>query len=104
MTLSLQDELLLNAYLDGELDPIEATRFEQRLAADAALNAQVETLRALRGALRSDLAEDVPSPELRRRIMAKLNFASRVVRNSRLALAASFLIGAVLPGPRVSVR
>ena len=98
MTLSLQDELLLNAYLDGELDPIEATRFEQRLVADAALNAQVETLRALRGALRSDLAEDVPSPELRRRITSKLNLAPRAVRNSWLALAASFLIGAVLAG------
>jgi len=49
MTLSSQDELLLNAYVDGELDPIEATRFEQRLQSDAALNAQVETLRALRG-------------------------------------------------------
>ena len=73
MTLSSQDELLLNAYVDGELDPIEASSFEQRLQSDAALNAQIETLRALRGALRSDLAEDVPSPELRRRIMAKLN-------------------------------
>ena len=51
MTLSLQDELLLNAYLDGELDPIEAAQFEQRLVVDAALNAQVETLRALRRAL-----------------------------------------------------
>ena len=98
MTLSLQDELLLNAYLDGELDPIEATRFEQRLAADPALNAQVETLRALRGALRSDLAEDVPSPELRRTIMSNLNLVPRADRNSWLALAASFLIGAVLAG------
>ena len=34
MTLSFQDELLLNAYLDGELDPIEAARFDQRLVAD----------------------------------------------------------------------
>jgi anti-sigma factor RsiW len=98
MTLSLQDELLLNAYLDGELGPIEAARFEQRLVADAALNAQVETLRALRAALRSDLAEDVPSPDLRRRIESKLNLAPRAIRNSWLALAASFLIGAVLAG------
>jgi anti-sigma factor RsiW len=94
MTLSLQDELLLH----GELDPIEAARFEQRLVIDAALNAQVETLRALRRALRSDLAEDVPSPELRRRITSKLNLAPRAIRNSWLALAASFLIGAVLAG------
>jgi anti-sigma factor RsiW len=90
MTLSLQDELLLNAYLDGELDPIEAARFEQRLVVDAALNAQVETLRALRRALRSDLAEDVPSPELRRRITRNLNLAPRaeklMARFGRLVL------------------
>jgi anti-sigma factor RsiW len=98
MILSMQDELLLNAYLDGELDPIEATRFEQRLVADAALNAQVETLRVLRGALRSDLAEDMPPPELRRRIMAKLKLLPRATGNSWFALAASFLIGAVLAG------
>jgi anti-sigma factor RsiW len=98
MTRSLQDELLLNAYLDGELAPIEAARFEQRLVADAALNAQVEALRALRGALRSDLAEDVPSPELRRRIMAKLNLLPRADGYSWRALAASFLIGGVLAG------
>jgi anti-sigma factor RsiW len=98
MTLTVQDELLLNAYLDGEVDPIEATRFEQRLAADAGLNAQVETLRALRGALRSDLAEDIPSPELRHRIVDKLKLRPLADRNSWLALAASFLIGAVLAG------
>ena len=98
MTPSPQDELLLNAYLDGELDPIDATHFEERLGADAMLNAQVEALRALRGALRSDLAEDVPSPELRRRIMSNLNLVPRADRNSWLALAASFLIGAVLAG------
>jgi anti-sigma factor RsiW len=98
MTLSAHDELLLNAYLDGELDPIEATRFEQRLAADAALNARIQTLRALRAALRSDLAEDTPSPELRRRITSTLNLAPHARRNSWLALAASFLIGAVLAG------
>ena len=98
MTLSPQDELFLNAYLDGELDPIEANRFEQRLVFDAPLNAQVETLRALRGALRSDLTDDAPSPELRRHIMTKLNLFPRGDRNSWLALAASFLIGAVLAG------
>jgi anti-sigma factor RsiW len=98
MTLSAHDELLLNAYLDGELDPIDATHFEERLGADATLNAQVEALRALRRALRSVLAEDVPSPELRRRIMRNLHLVPRADRNSWLALAASFLIGAVLAG------
>jgi anti-sigma factor RsiW len=98
MTRSPQDELLLNAYIDGELDPIDATHFDECLGADATLNAQVEALRALRGALRSDLAEDVPSPELRRRIMSYLQLVPRADRNSWLALAASFLIGAVLAG------
>jgi anti-sigma factor RsiW len=98
MTLSPQDELLLNAYIDGELDPIDATHFEERLGADATLNAQVEALRALRGALRSDLADDVPPSELRRRIMGSLNLVPPADRSSWLALAASFLIGAVLAG------
>src|SRR4051812_44060357 len=98
MTLSAHEDLLLNAYLDGELDPIEVARFEQRLVSEAELNARIETLRALRAALRSDLAEDLPSPELKRRIVSQLKIAPRAARNSWLALAASFLIGAVLAG------
>ena len=98
MMLSAHEDLLVNAYLDGELDPIEAARFEQRFVSDAKLSARIETLRALRAALRSDLAEDVPSPELKRRIVSRLNVVPRAARNSWLALAASFLIGAVLAG------
>jgi anti-sigma factor RsiW len=98
MTFSVEDELILNAYLDGELDAIEAARFEQRLVADAALNAQIEKLRALRAVLRSDIAEDVPSPELRRRVMSNVKFVPRADKNSWLPLAASFLMGAVLAG------
>jgi len=48
MSLSEQDELLLNAYLDGELGPIDAVSFEQRLAADPVLANEVEARRALR--------------------------------------------------------
>ena len=97
MNVSEQDELLLNAYVDGELDPMEAVRFEQRLGAEPALSAQVEARRALRNALGSDLGEDVPSPDLRRRVMAKL---SRRGPGEWLSwrMAASFLIGAVLAG------
>ena len=98
MMLSAHEDLLVNAYLDGELDPIEAARFEQRFVSDAKLSARIETLRALRAALRSDLAEDVPSPGLKRRIVSRLNVVPRAARNSWLALAASFLIGAVLAG------
>ena len=68
MTLSQDGELLLNAYLDGELDPLEARSFEARLASEPALAGEIEAYRLLRSALRSDLAEDVPSPGLKRRI------------------------------------
>ena len=70
MTLSQDGELLLNAYLDGELDPLEARSFEARLASEPALAGEIEAYRLLRSALRSDLAEDVPSPGLKRRIMS----------------------------------
>jgi anti-sigma factor RsiW len=70
MTLSQDDELLLNAYLDGELDPLEARSFEARLASEPALAGEIEAYRLLRSALRSDLPEDEPSPGLKRRIMS----------------------------------
>ena len=60
MTLSHDDELLLNAYLDGELDPLEARRFEARLASEPAFAGEIEAYGLLRSALRSDLAEDHP--------------------------------------------
>jgi len=60
MTLSQDDELLLNAYLDGELNPLEARSFEARLASEPALAGEIEAYRLLRSALRSDLAEDHP--------------------------------------------
>ena len=98
MTLSQDDELLLNAYLDGELDPLEARSFEARLASEPALAGEIEAYRLLRSALRSDLAEDVPSPGLKRRIMSSP--ALRPPRHIPAwgSLAASFLAGAVLAG------
>ena len=41
-SISQDDELLVTAYLDGELGPLEATRFEQRLAPEPALDAAIE--------------------------------------------------------------
>jgi anti-sigma factor RsiW len=98
VSLSEQDEILLNAYLDGELAPLDAARFEQRLAGDAALAAQVETRRGLREAMRSGLAEDVPSGDLRRRIMASFGAPAPGQSRPWRSLAASFLIGAFLAG------
>jgi anti-sigma factor RsiW len=99
MTVSEQDELLLNAYLDGELDAMEAARFEQRIAADPALSGQLEIRKALGAALRSDLDEDLPPPDLRRRILTGLGEDRRSGgKTPWRALAASFLIGALLAG------
>jgi anti-sigma factor RsiW len=98
VTLSEQDELLLNAYLDGELAAIEAARFEQRLAKEPGLALQVEARRAVRDRLRSDLVEDVPSDDLRRRIVASVSGPPERKTRAWGSLAASFLVGAVLAG------
>ena len=98
MTLSEQDELLLNAYLDGELAAIEAARFEQRLAKEPGLALQVEARRAVRDRLRSELVEDVPSDDLRRRIIASVSGPPERKTRAWGSMAASFLVGAVLAG------
>jgi anti-sigma factor RsiW len=98
MSLSKEDELLVNAYLDGELPPLEADRFEQRLSSEPQLVAEIEAYRLLRAALRSDLEEDLPSSDLRNRIQSRLNLPRPGRSRSWGALAASFLAGAVLAG------
>lgn len=98
MSVSEQDELLLNAYLDGEIAPIEAARFEQRLAMQPDLAAHIQARRMLRDSLRSGLAEDVPSGDLRRRVMASVSGPPEPKRRLWRAMAASFLIGALLAG------
>ena len=63
MTASLKDndELLMNAYCDGELDPASAVEFERRLAADQVLNARYQRLLSLRTAVRSLPRYELPS-------------------------------------------
>jgi len=102
MSVSEQDELVLNAYLDGALGPIEAARFEQRLAKEPELAAEVDARRVLGDCLRSGLAEDLPSDNLRRRIMAGVGSAevheARPWARSWSSLAASLLVGTLLGG------
>lgn len=64
------DRLLLDAYVDGELDPANALAFERRLAADPALERQLNRLAALRTAVRERLPRAAASAELRRRVAA----------------------------------
>src|SRR5262249_34744357 len=101
---TLQDDptLLVHAYLDGELDPINALAVEQRLASDPALAAEYERVRALQQVIRERLPREAPPPDLRARVEA----AVRPPRSrwqpsghpSWRALAASILVTAFVAG------
>jgi anti-sigma factor RsiW len=64
------DHLLLNAYIDGELDPAHALEFERRLAENPALAEERQRIETLRRVLRERLPRATASPALRRRVMA----------------------------------
>lgn len=64
------DRLLLNAYVDGELDPAHVLEFERRLAEDGALANERRRIEALRNAMRERLPRETASPALRRRVAA----------------------------------
>lgn len=102
------DELRLNAYCDGELDPTSAIEFERRLADDESLKARYNRLLSLRRAVRSLPQHEVPAG-LRARINLKLDAdrsghvgrSGQVVRLrqrswSLQALAAAAVFGAVI--------
>src|SRR5882724_8186537 len=66
------DELQMNAYCDGELDPASAIEFERRLAGDETMKARYNRLLSLRRAVRSLPQYDVPAG-LQARIRAALD-------------------------------
>ena len=96
------DELQLNAYCDGELDPVSANEFERRLANEASLKARYARLLSLRQAVRSLPQLEIPA-NLRARIKSSLD-AERSSNVTFLrqrswsfqALAAAALFGAVI--------
>src|SRR5271155_4821391 len=55
------DQLQMNAYCDGELDPASAIEYERRLAGDETLKAQYKRLLSLRRTVRSLPQYDVPA-------------------------------------------
>ena len=64
MTAADQDrsKLLVHAYVDGELDPVNAVAIEKQIAADPALAAERARVEALRRALRDKLpATELPA-------------------------------------------
>ncbi|MBV9970877.1 MAG: anti-sigma factor [Xanthobacteraceae bacterium] len=92
------DRLLLNAYVDGELDPAHAVEFEQRLDADPALAAAHARLVALRGAIAARVPREQASPQLRRRVsaLARPPRAAPGWRALAASVAAAFVAGSAL--------
>jgi anti-sigma factor RsiW len=92
------DRLLLNAYVDGELDPAHALEFEQRLAADPALAAAHARVTALRGAIAARLPREQASHELRRRVtaLARPKAAAPGWRALAASVAVAFVAGSAL--------
>jgi anti-sigma factor RsiW len=96
------DELQMNAYCDGELDPASAIEFERRLADDESLKARYNRLLSLRRAVRALPQLELP-PGLLARINSKVD-ADRPDRAARprqrswsfQALAAAAVFGAVI--------
>lgn len=86
-------DMLLNAYFDGELDVVTASRFEARLAAEPDLAADLVRLKRLRGRLRADIAEDVPPAALRRGLARRFASPPWMRPQAWQALAASLVIG-----------
>lgn len=91
--------LLLNLYLDGELDSLGARQLEEKLAADPVAASELADLKGLRKALRADIADDLPPAALRNRIAAIAKPPRLTERTwSWRALAASMLLGALIAG------
>src|SRR5258708_13061432 len=74
MIASIKDneELEMNAYYDGELDPASAIEFERRLADDESLKARYDRLLSFRRAVRSLPRFEMP-PGLQARINSPLD-------------------------------
>src|SRR5258708_40002807 len=66
------DELQMNAYCDGELDPASAIEFERRLGGDETLNARYNRLLSLRRTVRS-LGQSEGPAGLQARIQSALD-------------------------------
>ena len=106
------DELQINAYCDGELDPASAIEFERRIADDKSLKAQYNRLLSLRRAVRSLPQYEVPAG-LQARIQSALDADGQANRSGQVgrpgqagrprqrswsfqALAAAAVFGAVI--------
>lgn len=91
-----RSKLLVHAYVDGELDPVNAIAVEQQIAADPALAAEIARVEALRRALR----EKLPTTELPPGLEARVRTAVGIGRTSSMPawreMAASIALAMVV--------
>ena len=105
-----QDPTLpVHAYLDGELDPVNALAVEKRMSTDPALAAECERIDALQRLMRQHLSREAPPPGLRsRRVetavgMQRARAPLARTQYSWRALAASIVVTAFVAGSSTSM-
>ena len=94
---SCQDAVgLLHAYLDGELDSVNALALETRMAQDPRLAAEFARLDALQHAIRRVMPKEAAPPALRASIEAAVGIARPRRQFTWRALAAAVVLTAVV--------
>jgi len=88
--------LLVHAYVDGELDPINSLAIGRQIAADPVLRGEVERIQALRQAVSERFPRERPSPQLMSRIEKAIGRTPNPTPVSWRALAASVALAMVL--------
>jgi anti-sigma factor RsiW len=88
--------LLVHAYVDGELDPVNTIAVGQQIAADPALAAERARIEALRRALHEKLPAPELPPGLEARVRAATGHGQTVSAPSWRAMAASIVLAMVV--------
>ena len=101
---SFEDAMLrVHAYVDGELDPVNALGVEASMAGDRALAAEHERIEAFRRLVRERLPREASPFGLRARVEAAVGVRRPRVQPSWRALAASIAVTAILASGATSM-
>jgi anti-sigma factor RsiW len=103
-----ESALTIHAYLDGELDPINALAVEKRMATDTALARECERVDALRRLMHQHLPRESPPPGLRMRVETAVGMRRPPARIAHTqfswrALAASIAVTAFVASGSTSI-
>src|SRR5215510_2403639 len=92
----MTNNLLIHAYVDGELDPAHALELEGAIAADAALAAERDRVKALRDLIRDRPAHERSPARLLGRIESSLGVRQERSRPSWGMMAAAAVLAAIV--------